>query len=121
MGHQEVTVVLPTLPFLAAVVVVMALLVMVLMEVAAAAVVVALFRLQVAEEQNAREVLEESEDRPAPGQAKHFLAQEEGLVDTDIKVINFPVVYLMVETQCPQVWVALTPEAARVEIDGIAE
>jgi hypothetical protein len=40
MGHQEVIVFLPALPFLEAVVVVMALLVMALVEAAAAAVVV---------------------------------------------------------------------------------
>jgi hypothetical protein len=121
MGHQEVTVALPALPFLEAAAAASALLVMVLMEVAAEAAAVALLILQVAEEQNARGVLEVLEDRQVPGQDKHFLAQEEGLVDTEIKVINFPVVYLMVETQCLQVWAGTLPEAARVGIDGIAE
>jgi hypothetical protein len=122
MGHQEVTAALPALPFLEAAAVVMALLVTVLMEVAVAVAVVALPIPQVAEEQNAREVLEDTENRQVPGQAKHFLAQEEGLVDTEIEVNNFLIaVYLMVDSQCPQVWAALTPQAARVEIDGIAD
>jgi hypothetical protein len=120
MGHQEVTAALPALPFLEAVAVVMALLVTVLVVALVAVAAVELLLPQVEVGLNVRGMLEVAEDPLVVLLHFNFLGQvaEQEAILVDMKHHIQP--FRMVQIPWSQVWVAFTPLAAEVELDGPA-